>query len=81
MRHKVIPRPDFDPTGGRAPIYPYREILATLGTEKAVLIPLTSKRPEQVISSIGKVVRRQGLRFRHRREKAGVAVWVEKATA
>jgi hypothetical protein len=30
------------------------------------------------IASIGKTVRRLGYRFRHRREKRGVAVWVER---
>ena len=78
MIHTLIDRPDFEYTGGRAPIYPYERILNTLGTARAVFIPLDGRRLEQIVSSIGKTVRRKGYRFRHRKEKDGVAVWVER---
>ena len=81
MRHSLIDRPDFQYSGGRAPIYPYDQILATLGTSRAVLIPFDGKRIEQIVSSAGKTVRRKGIRFRHRKEKSGVAVWVERKGA
>ena len=81
MKHTLIDRPDFQYSGGRAPIYPYERILNTLGTSRAVLIPLDGKRIEQIVSSIGKTVRRKGYRFRHRKEKDGVAVWVERKGA
>ncbi len=78
MRHSLIERPGFEPTGGRAPIYPYERIFGTYATSRAVYIPLNGKRLEAIVSSIGKTVRRRGYRFRHRRQKGGVAVWVER---
>ena len=76
---RLVKRPAFRTTGGRAPIYPYDEILATINTDRALLIATDGRRPEQIISAVGKTVRRRGYRFRHRREKGGVAVWVEKS--
>jgi hypothetical protein len=78
MRHTLIDRPDFERTGGRAPIYPYERIYGTCGTPRAIFIPLDGRRLEQIVSSIGKTVRRRGYRFRHRKIKDGVAVWVER---
>ena len=79
LQGRVIKRPTTPAGRGAPPRYPYEEILGTLGTDRAIL--LDGARPEQIVSAVGKTVRRRGYRFRHRREKQGVAVWVEARSA
>ena len=78
MLTKVIARKDFPKTGGRAPLYPYEQILATLGTTKAVFLEVPTDRRISVRSAIYKGLRRRGFTPRIRLDKGGLAVWVER---
>ena len=77
-RPRIVSRPDFKRTGGRAPKYPYDALMATLDTETALRIPYDGAKPESVVSALTKAANRRGLRFRHRRKAGSLDGWVER---
>ena len=78
MLAKTIRRPDWKKTGGRAPKYPYDAIIGTLGTTRAVYVPVTPDQLSAARSAMHKTLARKGYVPRIRMDKGGLAVWVER---
>lgn len=78
MLAKTIRRPDWKKTGGRAPKYPYDAIIRTLGTTRAVYVPVEPASLAAARSAMHKTLARKGYVPRIRQEGDGLAVWVER---
>lgn len=76
-----VPRPPIDRArGGRIPLYPYRQILQTLENHQAFDVPLRGRQVAQVVATIGRYVRRRGLRLAYVPQgPRAVRVWVDRA--
>ena len=77
-RPRIVRRPDFRSTGGRAQVYPIDALVKTLGTNKAVRVPFGAKRPGSVISALSKAATRRRLKLRYRQDRHGITAWVER---
>jgi hypothetical protein len=82
MRTRFIRRPAHSRGPGRPPVgYPYAELLQTLDTPRAVLLPGVRPALTKSVNSMRRKMERLGYRIRTADHPEGLALWIERRAA
>ena len=81
LRTQVIRRPVDGQGRGRPVVYPYADLLKTVGTQQAVLLRGSRADLLKPVNSMRRKMAREHYRIRTAKHPEGLALWLEKTQA